>query len=96
MLPPMYTESTDIETMDNNRPNPIVQCLFCKTAIKEVEKMIGNDRDEATIRIALGKVCSHMPRVAKRRCTKYVRKYSNEIVELLAKRLPPKEVMESC
>ena len=85
-LPPETT------SMEVTRPNPIIQCLFCKEVIKEVEAMTGDDQDEAKIRIALGKVCSHMPRATKNRCKKYVSKYSDEIVGLLVQKLPPKEV----
>ena len=93
LIPMMDTESSaEIEITNFYRPNPIIECSFCKIAIKQVETMIGDDRDEAKIRIALGKVCSHLPRVAKRKCKNYVHKFSNQIVELLVEKLPPKEV----
>ena len=68
------------------------KCSLCKSIIKKLEKMIGKDRSEAKIRHALGEVCHHMPHLIRKKCKKYVDKYTNKIVELLIKKLPPNQV----
>ncbi|XP_076250352.1 prosaposin [Rhynchophorus ferrugineus] len=71
-----------------NDENPL-ECFICKTIVKEVANEIKGDKTKEKVRNALQKVCK---RTHIKKCTSFVNKYSDKLVDLIFQYASSEEV----
>ncbi|XP_044760968.1 prosaposin isoform X2 [Coccinella septempunctata] len=74
------------ETGDNSK------CPLCLFAVQKLEEMVKNNKTEADIKEALGRLCSKLPKELASECQQFVDTYTDELVEMLIADLNPQEV----
>ncbi|RVE48672.1 hypothetical protein evm_006638 [Chilo suppressalis] len=67
-------------------------CAMCLFAVEQLVTMLKNNRTEASIRDALGKLCNHLSDKMKTECTDFVDTYTDQLVEMLVANLNAQEV----
>lgn len=80
-----FVDDVESETLMNP------QCELCKEVMKIVEQRVMNKKSKDEIRRELEKSCSRLKKFSVK-CTKFVDKYSDKIVDLIEKELTPDEV----
>lgn len=88
-----------VKSFEKSRPTP--NCILCKTIVKEVVRVIKDNRTEANIENGLDKVCNLIFRnkAKQEECEQLVEAYSKEIIEILTQEADPNMVcilLEQC
>uniref|UniRef100_A0A1B6E2D6 Pulmonary surfactant-associated protein B n=1 Tax=Clastoptera arizonana TaxID=38151 RepID=A0A1B6E2D6_9HEMI len=77
-------DTLDDEKKDNN------QCVLCEFIMSQLEKELQDKKTEEEIKNAVLKICQVLPATVRPQCSKFVEKYADLIIELLAASVDPK------
>ncbi|NWR95936.1 NKL protein, partial [Furnarius figulus] len=69
-----------------------IKCTLCTKALKRIQKMAGDDPDEAAVKAALQKGCRVLGRVLGKLCLKMVSQYQEQISEGLQNGDTPRDI----
>ena len=67
-------------------------CEICEFAITKLDEILEDKSNEQEIKDALDSLCAYLPNSIKDECKTFVDTYTDMIIEMLTKDLPPKEV----
>lgn len=81
-------------TLDHQTSVTSPECLVCEEMVKEVEKRVKNKKSKEQIKEALEHACDRLKKY-KTKCERYVDQHSDQIVDLLMRKLSPKEICRS-
>lgn len=87
MCPPNLTIEYLKETAVDEKPT----CPFCLLALQEVRDIISSNKSKQNIESVLGKLCNHLSDKLMDQCTEFVKKYSEEVVEMILADFTPQE-----
>ncbi|KAL4713339.1 hypothetical protein ACJJTC_006807 [Scirpophaga incertulas] len=69
-------------------------CVVCEFIMKEIDDQVKDKHNEDEIKKVVHGVCKRMPKKVRGECDKFVDKYADLVVSLLAQELDPDEVCE--
>lgn len=87
LCPPNLSLKYLQETAVDEKPT----CPFCLFAIQEVREVIASNSSKQNIQSAVSRLCNHLSDKLMGQCTEFVKKYSDEVVEMLLADFTPQE-----
>ncbi|NXI11165.1 SAP protein, partial [Irena cyanogastra] len=69
-----------------------IKCSLCTKALKKIQKLAGDDPDEAAVAAALQKGCRVLGRAMRKQCQRLVDKYQDQISEGLQNGDMPQDI----
>ncbi|KAL0881090.1 hypothetical protein ABMA27_002216 [Loxostege sticticalis] len=84
-------------TVNGHTVSPVSQktvCVVCEFVMKEIDEQIKDKHNEDEVKKIVHGVCRHMPKSVRSECDKFVEKYADLVISLLAQELDPDEVCQ--
>lgn len=69
-------------------------CVLCEFIMKELDDQVKDKTNEDEIKESLEKICKKMPKSVQADCDKFVDKYTDMVISVLAQELDPSEVCQ--
>lgn len=68
------------------------ECAVCEFAMQYIEKALKNKNTKDEVEKIVHGVCNYMPSTLSHDCNKFVNKYADLVISLLANEVSPKEI----
>lgn len=71
------------------KPKSGPQCILCEYVLRELDKLIGDNKTVQSVESALESVCSLMPVTVRQDCDAFVKQYTPVVMQLIANDVSP-------